>query len=132
MRFSISPARFTIGLTVAIAGACATGRHSGLDPNNTGVNIVRTDDSTRVTVRIENQGFADVDVYAIPTSGGIKTRLGTVTGHTTEILDVPRTLLFGLSELQFTIDPIGGGDATVSDKVIVQPGDEVDLLIPPS
>lgn len=130
MRHSSLVPVLVLAAALVAVGACASGR-SRLDPSVTGVNVVRTDDSTRVTVRVENQGFADVDVYATPTSGGIRTRLGTVTGHTTEILDVPQTLLFGMNELQFTIDPIGGGETSVSDKVTVQPGDEVDLLVTP-
>jgi hypothetical protein len=115
---------------VALSAACFNRPHSGLDPESA-VRVERGDDSTKVTVRVENQGFADVNVYAIPTSGGVRTRLGTVSGHSTEILQVPPQLLFGISELQFLADPIGGAEASLSDKVMVSPGDEVTLMIPP-
>jgi hypothetical protein len=88
-------------------------------------------DSLRTTVRVENNSFPDVDVYVVP-EGGVRRRVGTAVGHTTTVLTLPKTVIFsGGSQLQFLVDPIGGGRESLSDKIYVLPGDEVTLTIPP-
>jgi len=116
---------------IAAGTACSNKPNSRLDPSEA-MTIEHGDDTSRVTVRIENQGFADVDMYVVPTTGGIRTRLGTANGHSTTVFDVPKSLIFGITELRFVARPIGGGEGSLSDRITVQPGDEVTLTIPPS
>lgn len=39
-------------------------------------------------VRVENQGFSDMVIYAV--DGGQRVRLGLVTGHSTKALPIPQ------------------------------------------
>jgi len=83
----------------------------------------------RTTVRVENQGFADMTVYAI--RSGQRVRLGIATGSNTAVFVIPANLIFGATPLRFLADPIGGRGTPVSDEITVQPGDQVRLVIPP-
>jgi hypothetical protein len=64
--------------------------------------------------------------------GGQRIRLGTVTGNTTQVLVIPSYVLTGPTELRFLADPIGGTRTPVSEEITVSPGDDVELIIPPS
>jgi hypothetical protein len=86
-------------------------------------------DSAPTTVRVRNQGFLDVNVYVV--RGGQRVRLGTVTGNSTQVLRIPEFLLSGATPLRFLADPIGTQRQPVSDEIVVTPGDEVTLFIPP-
>ena len=81
------------------------------------------------TLRVENQGFADMTIYAV--RSGQRTRLGTVTGNSTSRFTIPSNLIFGATTLRCLADPIGSTRTPVSDEITVQPGDEVQLIIPP-
>ena len=83
----------------------------------------------RTTIRVENQGFADMTIYAI--RSGQRVRLGIATGNQTTVFTIPSNLIFGATPLRFLADPIGGSGTPVSDEITVQPGDEVRLVIPP-
>ena len=82
------------------------------------------------TIRVRNQGFLDVNVYAV--RSGQRIRIGTVTGNSTQVLRIPAFLMNGgVTPLRFLADPIGSGRTPVSEEIIVTPGDEVVLMIPP-
>ena len=81
------------------------------------------------TLRVRNQGFLDVNVYAV--RGGQRVRLGTVTGNSTQVLRIPPFLLNGITPLRFVADPIGNQRTPTSDEIVVTPGDEVQIFIPP-
>jgi hypothetical protein len=83
----------------------------------------------RTTVRVENQGFADMNIYVL--SGGQRIRLGLATGNTTTTFTIPSYLVGGLTPLRFLADPVGGRRSPVSDEITVKPGDQVVLTIPP-
>jgi hypothetical protein len=83
----------------------------------------------RTSVRVENQGFADMTIYAI--RSGQRVRLGIATGSSTTTFTIPANLIFGATPLRFLADPIGGRGTPVSDEITVQPGDQVRLVIPP-
>lgn len=80
-------------------------------------------------VRIDNQGFADMTVYAVRSSQRV--RLGLVPGHTVRTFDLPQGLLGGLATLRFIADPIGATRSSVSEEITVAPGDTVMMTIPP-
>ena len=80
-------------------------------------------------VRVENQGFTDMVIYAL--NGGQRVRLGLATGHSTNTFSIPRYLTSGAGPLRFVADPIGGDRTPVSEEMSVQPGDIVTLTIPP-
>ena len=80
-------------------------------------------------IRVENQSFSDMTVYALRTSERV--RLGLAPGHASTVFTVPTALLNGLTQLRFIADPIGGVRPSVSEEITVAPGDSVVLTIPP-
>ncbi len=82
------------------------------------------------TVRVENRSFLDNNVYVL--RGGQRIRLGMVTGNSTKTFTIPANLIFGISSLQFIVDPIGASRQPVSNEIRVSEGDEVQLVIPPA
>jgi hypothetical protein len=84
----------------------------------------------RASVRVENQGFADMTVYAARSSERV--RLGLVPGHSSAVFDVPAGLVSGLTPLHFIADPIGSARLSVSEEIMVAPGDTVVMTIPPT
>lgn len=83
----------------------------------------------RTTLRVDNQSFSDMTIYAA--RSGQRTRLGTAPGHSSSFFTVPSGLLGGMTSLRFIADPIGSSRASVSEEIIVTPGDSVVLVIPP-
>jgi hypothetical protein len=83
----------------------------------------------KTAIRVDNQSFADMTVYALRSSQRV--RLGLAPGHSNTIFDVPRTLIAGLTPLRFIANPIGGNHASVSEEITVAPGDSVVMTIPP-
>ena len=79
-------------------------------------------------VRVDNRGYLDMTVYVL--DGGRRIRLGIANGHRVTPLTVPSHLVQGTRPLRFECDPIGGRRVPVSDEIVVQPGDEVTLIIP--
>jgi hypothetical protein len=106
-------------LLVGITAACSTmGRGSGA-----------ADQNQPTVVEVDNQGFQDMDVYAV--RSGQRWRLGLATGASKTRLTIPPSLLSGLTPLRFIADPIGGRRASVSQEITVVPGDTVVMTIPP-
>jgi predicted small secreted protein len=83
----------------------------------------------RASIRVENQGFSDMTVYALRSAQRV--RLGLAPGHANTVFTVPSALMNGLTQLRFIADPIGGARASVSEEITVAPGDSVTLTIPP-
>lgn len=84
----------------------------------------------RAVVMVDNRSFLDMDVFVY--DGNQRVRLGTAAGHSVTELTIPPRLLTGATPLRFIADPIGGRRAPVSDEIVVNPGDEVTLIIPPT
>lgn len=78
---------------------------------------------------VQNQAFLDMNVYVYRSSQRI--RLGTVNGSSTTRILIPANYLFGATPLRFQADPIGGGRKPITQEIMVSPGDEVHLMIPP-
>lgn len=85
--------------------------------------------SEPTAVRVDNQGFTDMTVYALRSSQRI--RLGLVPGLTVRTFEVPPGLVSGLTTLRFVADPIGSTRPSVSEEITVAPGDTVMMTIPP-
>lgn len=79
-------------------------------------------------LQVDNQGFPDMDVYAV--RSGQRVRLGTATGLHKTNLTIPPSLVGGLTPLRFIADPIGGTRPSVSQEITVAPGDTVLMIIP--
>jgi hypothetical protein len=80
-------------------------------------------------VRITNQSWLDVNMYVLRSSQRI--RLGTVGANQTQRFTLPANLVFGATPLRFMADPIGSSRTAQSFEIVVSPGDEVTLTIPP-
>jgi hypothetical protein len=109
-----------VAILVASAAACSTfSRGSGT-----------TDQNQQTVVEVDNQGFQDMDVYAV--RSGQRWRLGLASGSSKTKLTIPGTMVNGLTPLRFVADPIGGKRASVSQEITVAPGDTVVMTIPPA
>ncbi len=80
-------------------------------------------------VRVENRSMLDMTVYVV--RGGERRRLGLVNALSTQMLPIPRVLVDGAGVLRFLADPIGGNRTPVSEEIVVNHGDVVQLIIPP-
>ncbi len=111
----------SIAFSLLILGAaCKTFSH-GSDP---------VGQAGPTVVQVDNQGFLDMNIYALRSSQRV--RLGTATGNGKTNLNVPPSLISGLTPLRFIADPIGGRRNSVSQEITVAPGDTVVLTIPPA
>src|ERR687894_11630 len=79
--------------------------------------------------RITNQSWLDMNVYVLRSSQRI--RLGTVGANQTTRFTLPANLIFGATPLRFLADPIGSNRTAQSFEIVVSPGDEITLTIPP-
>lgn len=78
------------------------------------------------TVRVENQNWLDMTVYAL--RGTQRVRLGTVTAQTTRIFVLPASLAAARS-VEFIADPIGSSETARSFELLFDPGDAIELVI---
>lgn len=78
-----------------------------------------------LTLRVENQNFYDATVYAL-SDGGERQRLGRVTGLSHGTF----TFRWLHDELRVIIQLLAGGSA-VTQPVLVNPGDSLNLVIQP-
>jgi hypothetical protein len=78
-------------------------------------------------VRVRNQNYADINVYLVQT--GMRRRLGTVPGLSTQRFTVPRDVPLEAADIRLLADPIGGSGTYLSPAVQVHPGQEMDLVI---
>jgi hypothetical protein len=83
------------------------------------------------TLEVDNRGFLDMTVYVL--DGAQRQRLGIARGHARTTLTIPdRMVRGGSASLRFLGDPIGGSGLPVSETIVVEPGDVVELVIPSS
>jgi len=85
------------------------------------------------TLKVDNQGSLDMDVYVVRAPAGQRIRLGTATAAAVTKMVIPSDVLLGgaNTSLRFIADPIGGVRPSVSSSILVTRGDEVTLQIPP-
>ena len=88
----------------------------------------RTNDKT--TVVVDNQNLNEMTIYAY--QGTQRMRLGRVRGSATTELRIPTSIVSGLVQMRFYAEPMvtGGQRSYISEMIPVQPGDQVDFLIP--
>ena len=110
-------------LMLSLALACHSG--SSGQPGDQAEPIPKT------KLTVVNQGFLDMDIYALPQDGA-RVRLGTSTGNATQQFTIPDVLVRTPITMRFLLVPIGGNYAPRSQLIQVAPGDEVELTIPPA
>ena len=81
-------------------------------------------------VEVDNQAFLDANVYVMRSTQRI--RLGYAPGGRRSTFRIPPDLVFGPTSLAFVIDFVGSRQAPRSDRINVNPGDTVLLVVPPS
>jgi hypothetical protein len=78
------------------------------------------------TARITNNGWLDVNVYAL--RGGSRQRLGMVTGQNTQVFRLPRNFVDARGVRLF-IDPIGSPQGYQTELISVGPGQQIELVV---
>ena len=137
VRRAVGPrAIWTITLSaLAVVGGCASGRKSqpateasGPIDLNTGRRISKNADKT--TVVVDNQNLNEMTIYAY--QGTQRMRLGRVRANGTTELVIPSSMISGVVQLRFYAEPMvtGGQRSYLSELIPVQPGDQIDFLIP--
>jgi hypothetical protein len=84
---------------------------------------------TRTTLKVDNHNFLDIDVFVV--RAGQRIRLGTVTGLSSQVFAIPPDIVRSSPQLQFELHAIGGRGNPRTETISVQPGDEVELTVPP-
>jgi hypothetical protein len=105
-----------IGLTFTVP-ACASKSGATTDSPAQGA----------TTLVVRNDSYLDYNVYLI--QGSQRIRLGTARGLSSTRLGIPSQYVFGVSQLQFMADPIGGTQTPISERINVTAGDEIHLQI---
>lgn len=117
--------RALVIVLASVLTACASAGNTSTSPGA----VSPAARPTAFRVNVQNDNFYDVVVYAIVS--GVKTRLGSVVGHSRQLLRVPASLL-SLGSLQLFADPIGGARGTVLEPIAVSPGQQVSVTLTPS
>lgn len=113
-------------LSLALAAISAFGT-TGCNRNRVETDI---DPNTPTLLVVDNQSFPDMTIYAL--EGGRRVRLGLAGGNSQTKFTLPKYLVRSLTSIRFQADPIGSARAPVSDEIVVSPGDQVTLRIPPA
>jgi hypothetical protein len=122
-RRAMSPMRFRLASLILAFAVTLLGCHASGPPRN-------GDDAPKVTtIDVQNEGFNDMNIYAIV--GGARTRLGTAPGNKTTTLTIPAYLVSTTTFFRFVADPIGGNRTPVTEEIDVSPGDQLVMIINP-
>ena len=106
-------------LVLTLLGAACAHRSAPANPSA----------EAQTTLKVENDGVVDMDVFV--RSEGQLMRLGFVPGGHTETFPLPASIVPGARQLRFEMRPIGGGRSSRSETIVVSPGEQVQLIIPP-
>ncbi|HEX9756150.1 MAG TPA: hypothetical protein VGA42_10615 [Gemmatimonadales bacterium] len=87
------------------------------------------DPSAAAYVEVRNQAFLDMTIYLM--RSGARYRLGTVSGNSTAVFEIPRNFVNPGLPIAFLADPIGSQVTPYSQEIPVSPGDTIVLTIPP-
>ena len=121
---------------LALVGACTTGSGGpkktpvpaaggeAVDLNGDGKSTGAT------TVVVDNQNLNEMTIYAY--QGTQRMRLGRAKSQGLTQLKIPPSIVNGVVQIRFLAEPMvtGGQRAYLSEMIPVQPGDQVDFLIP--
>jgi len=82
---------------------------------------------TDVTLYVTNHNYLDVIVYVI--HDGQRTRIGTVTGSSSQSFTLPGRLIGQAHELQLFGDPIGSEDFALTELLVVHAGQSIEWTL---
>lgn len=121
-------AALLVALALALAG-CASGgggseqesspRADGFDRGSYHDNPLR--------VRVENQNWRTISVRVV--AGGQVDFLGQLASQQTRTYEVPASVMGSREEIRLLADPVGGSQGTLTDPILVQPGDLVEWTL---
>ena len=80
-----------------------------------------------IALQVTNHNFLDVTIYVL--HNGQRTRVGTVTGSSSQVFYLPARLLGLGREIQLLGDPIGSTDFAVTETLIIQPGQYIEWTL---
>jgi hypothetical protein len=119
-------------LGLALMGACATGRGASQPKTVDGAVDLNGDGRTsgKTTVLVDNQNLNEMTIYAY--QGTQRLRLGRARATGLTELQIPASMVSGVVQMRFYAEPMvtGGQRSYVSEMIPVQPGDQIDFLIP--
>jgi hypothetical protein len=113
-----------IGLIV-LAGGCASAHQA---PPSDAVDLNGQPGQGETTVVVDNQNLNEMTIYAY--QGSQRMRLGRARGTAVTKLKIPSSIVSGVVQLRFYAQPTGNQRSYLSEVIPVQPGDQVDWLIP--
>jgi hypothetical protein len=115
--------------SLLLAGACSSHQQASA-PKQTVVDLNSDGQgaSGKTRVRVENQNLSDMTIYVY--RGAQRMRLGRASGNGVTNLDIPTSMVSGLTELRFQAEPMGNQRGIISQPIPVNPGDLVDFIIP--
>lgn len=109
-----------VALVLAMAaGACA--------PGGTGKQRPVGKPAPPTLVVVANRNFLDMNLYVV--QSGMRVRLGTVTGLSTQRFRLPREVARHTGDLRLFADAIGGPQSYLSPPVSVRPGQSLELTL---
>lgn len=111
-------ALLALTLVAIVTGGCARTAPAPVDPMEPSY------------LEVQNQSFYDMTVYVY--RGGARIRLGTVSGNSTQVFEIPRSIANPGIPVRFMADPIGGARTPYSEEITILPGETIVLRIPPS
>ncbi len=83
--------------------------------------------ATEIAVSVTNHNYLDVVIYIV--HDGERTRIGTVTGSSSQLFHLPARLLGMSHEIQLYGDPIGSTDFARTETLIVHPGQYIEWTL---
>jgi hypothetical protein len=117
---------------LALAGGCATGQKTSTTDLPAGAVDLNTGQRNpdKTTVLVDNQNLNEMTIYAY--QGTQRMRLGRARATSTTELRIPSSIVSGVVQMRFYAEPMvtGGQRSYISEMIPVQPGDQVDFLIP--
>jgi hypothetical protein len=108
---SISALAGILGLTLGCFGNSA--------PQND-VALADADASGPIAVEVDNHGWHDAAIYVV--SGGVMTRVGTVTGVSSRTFIVPSERVRATGDFRLIAHPIGTTGGLSTEQLLVRPG----------
>jgi hypothetical protein len=116
------------GLVVGVlvlAGGCASGQQT---PPSDAVDLNGQPGQGETTVVVDNQNLNEMTIFAY--QGSQRMRLGRARATAITKLRIPTSIVSGVVQLRFFAQPLGNQRSYLSELIPVQPGDQVDWLIP--
>ena len=107
---------------LSLAAACFL-PHKKTGPSQPAPPVPQTEFALRVT----NHNYLDVVVYVL--HHGQRTRVGTVTGSSSELFLLPARLLVLGGDIQLFGDAIGNDSYALTERLVVEPGQFIDWTL---